>query len=49
MQEGTQKPDKAGKENSKWRKMFNSFTNEDYVQATYTVYAGQAHGLRKRS
>lgn len=49
MQEGTEKPDKAGKENTKWRKMFNSFTNEGYVQVMCVVYMGQAHSLLKRS
>lgn len=28
-------------------KMFNSFTNKDYVQVTCTVDVGQAHGLLK--
>ena len=45
MQEGTEKPDKAGKENTKWRKMFNSFTNEDYVQVMCMVYVRQAHSF----
>lgn len=29
--------------------MFNSFTNEDYVQVMCVVYMGQAHSLLKRS
>lgn len=49
MQEGTQTPDKAGKENTTWRKMFNSFTNECYIQVTYMLYVGQTHSLFERS